>query len=285
MGVVDRTDEFRQILSQLSLQGHGGGPDIPAPQPQVQSQLNAFSSEIGTEIHQASQKLQELRKMARAKGIFNDRTNEIQELTYSIKQDMERLGQKVEVLEKKAKGAGPNRSYQAHSMNMVETLKARLVEVGKEFKDVLEVRTKALEQQDDRRKMYSFTGSQASNPFGQKPRPMGNADDLEGGSSGGGGGQAMSLVYHNSRAEAMQSVQRTLGDLATMFQKLAVMVTSQEEMLQRVDKDVDDTLSNVEQGQEHLLRYFQHISSNRWLIIKVFMILITFVVFFVVFIA
>merc|ERR1712183_1235600 len=102
---------------------------------------------------------------------------------------------------------------------------------------------------------------------------------------GGGGGQAMAMQYTTSRVEAVQSVQKTIGELAQMFQKMAVMVTAQEEMIQRIDHDVDDTLSNVEQGQDHLLKYFHHISSNRWLIIKVFFILIFFVVFFVVFLA
>merc|ERR1719395_52289 len=102
-------------------------------------------------------KLQELRKMAKAKGLFNDKTAEIQELTFNIKQDIEQLNQKIEVLERQAKGHGTNRSYTAHSNNMVDTLKTRLLEVTKEFKDALELRTKALESQDSRRQMYSFS--------------------------------------------------------------------------------------------------------------------------------
>merc|ERR1719478_1759025 len=132
--------------------------------------------------------------------------------------------------------------------------------------------------------MYSANQGSSANPFAnrQRPNPSANPDDPE---AGGGGGQAVSQMYTNSRAEAVQSVQRTIGELATMFQKMAVMVTAQEEMIQRIDHDVDDTMTNVEQGQEHLLKYFHYISSNRWLILKVFCILIFFVVFFVIFIA
>merc|ERR1719230_163077 len=107
----------------------------------------------------------------------------------------------------------------------------------------------------------------------------GNAEDLEGG--GGGGAQAQSLQYHTSRADAVQSVQKTIGELAQMFQKMAVMVTAQEDMIRQIDHDVDDTLDNLNQGQDSLLKYFHQISSNRMLIIKVFLILIFFVIFFV----
>merc|ERR1719188_1442015 len=98
-------------------------------------------------------------------------------------------------------------------------------------------------------------------------------------------GQAMQTSYHASRAEAVQNVQKTIGELAQMFQKMAVLVTAQEEMIQRIDSDVDNTLSNVDAAQENLLKYFKYISSNRALIIKVFLILIFFVIFFVVFLA
>mmetsp|Transcript_106985 Transcript_106985/g.276745 ORF Transcript_106985/g.276745 Transcript_106985/m.276745 type:complete len:286 (+) Transcript_106985:1-858(+) len=285
MGFMDRTPEFRQLIAELTAKGEGPKVDgqAMAPPPQAQSELNAWSADIGTGIHNASLKVQELRKMAKKKQIFNDQTAEIQELTFGVKEDIQMLNQKIEALERKAKGTGPNRSYQVHSKNLVDTLKTRLLEVTKDFKDALEDRTKALEQQDNRRRMYSSGQGSAANPFAQRQRPTGNSDDLE----GGGGAQAMAQVtgYHASRAEAVQNVQKTIGELATMFQKMAVLVTAQEEMIQRIDSDVDNTLQNVDAAQENLLKYFKYISSNRALIIKVFLILIFFVIFFVVFLA
>jgi syntaxin 5 len=282
MGVVDRTDEFRQIMRSIAAKGGAPGMDKFDIAPQQQSELNVWSAEIGSEIHQSSLRVQELRKMARSKGIFNDKTTDINTLTVSVKQDITRLNQKIEALEDKARGAGANKAYQAHSKNMVDALKTRLLEVTKDFKDALEDRTKALEQQDSRRRMYSASSGAASNPF-PSSRATGNPDDLEGG--GGGPSQAMSMQYANSRVEAVQSVQKTIGELAQMFQKMAVMVTAQEEMIQRIDHDIDDTLTNVNQGQDHLLKYFHHISSNRMLIIKVLLILVFFVIFFVVLLA
>jgi len=284
MGVVDRTDEFRQILREAAAKS-GGGLNFETT-PQATSELNRWSAEIGSEIHETSQKVGELRKMSKQKGIFNDKTNQIQVLTHTVKQQIQVLNQKIEALESKSKSSGKNKSYQAHASTLVETLKTRLLQVTKEFKDALEDRTKALEQQDIRRQMYSSGAGAAANPFAGrgKPTPSGNAEDLEG---GGGGARAMSMQqgYHSSRAEAVQSVQKTIGELAQMFQKMAVMVTAQEEMIQRIDHDLDDTLDNATKAQDNLLQYFHYISSNRALIIKVFLILIFFVIFFVIFLA
>lgn len=280
MGVVDRTDEFRQIMQGLVAKGEYTLDNVDSSnQP---SQMNVWSGEIGAEIHQAGLKVQELRKMAKKKDIFNDRTSDIQELTCRVKDDIQGLDRKIAALEQRVNGQGPNRSVQAHSKNVVETLKTRLLEVTKDFKDALETRTKTMEKQQERRSGYTRTPAGAD-PFSQRRQatPGGNPDDPESGMPA----MSQTQLYHNSRAQAVESVQRTIGELATMFQKMAVMVTAQEEMIQRIDHDVDDTLDNMNNAQDNLLKYFHHISSNRALIIKVFMILLFFVVFFIIFLA
>lgn len=51
----------------------------------------------------------------------------------------------------------------------------------------------------------------------------------------------------------------------------------------RIDSNVEETELNVEAAHSELLKYFQSISSNRWLIIKIFFVLIIFFIIFVVF--
>jgi syntaxin 5 len=53
----------------------------------------------------------------------------------------------------------------------------------------------------------------------------------------------------------------------------------------RIDENMDESLTNVEGAQNQLLKYLDNISSNRWLILKIFMVLITFLLIFVVFVA
>lgn len=56
-------------------------------------------------------------------------------------------------------------------------------------------------------------------------------------------------------------------------------------MTVRIDENVEETLANVDSAQAQLLKYLNSISSNRWLIMKVFFVLLAFLVIFVVFIA
>ena len=67
--------------------------------------------------------------------------------------------------------------------------------------------------------------------------------------------------------------------------QMHVQVQEQGEMAIRIDENVDDTLANVDSAQAQLLKYLNSISSNRWLIMKVFFVLMMFMMIFVVFIA
>jgi syntaxin 5 len=91
--------------------------------------------------------------------------------------------------------------------------------------------------------------------------------------------------YMQNRAEALQNVESTIVELSNIFSQLATMVAQHGEMAIRIDENMDDTLANVEGAQGQLLKYLNSISSNRWLIIKIFFVLLAFLLIFVVFVA
>ncbi|KAG8326204.1 Syntaxin-5 [Homalodisca vitripennis] len=103
--------------------------------------------------------------------------------------------------------------------------------------------------------------------------------------------QSQALIYDetdqylSSRAETMQNIESTIVELGGIFQQLAHMVKEQEEMVERIDANVADAELNVEAAHNEIVKYFQSVTNNRWLMIKVFAVLIFFFIFFVVFLA
>ncbi|UXI21596.1 facilitated trehalose transporter Tret1-like [Sarcoptes scabiei] len=91
--------------------------------------------------------------------------------------------------------------------------------------------------------------------------------------------------YLEDRANTMQSIESTIVELGTIFNQLATMVQQQEEMITRIDANVSDTMLNVEQAHDSLLQYLTSVTSNRWLMIKVFGVLFVFFLLFVLFAA
>ena len=76
----------------------------------------------------------------------------------------------------------------------------------------------------------------------------------------------------------MDAVQSTIAEIGGLFQQLATMVAEQGSKLQRVDENLDDSLDNVREGHAQLQRYWRNMTSNRGLMLRIFAILLFFVV-------
>lgn len=108
----------------------------------------------------------------------------------------------------------------------------------------------------------------------------------EGSATGGDAFMQMQLVeqqdnYIQSRSTAIESIESTIAELGQIFTQLAQMVAEQRETVQRIDADTVDIASNVSGAQRELLKYYASISSNRWLMLKVFGVLIVFFLIFI----
>ena len=90
--------------------------------------------------------------------------------------------------------------------------------------------------------------------------------------------QMMPSNYLDTRAQAVDSVHSTLNELGGIFQNLAAMVASQENALQRIDENLDTSLTNFREGHAQLQRYWRGMSSNQGLIMRIFAVLMFFVI-------
>jgi len=214
------------------------------------------------------------------------------------------------VKQKKAQGAKTDDAKQIdeHNKNVVTLLQSKLADTSVAFQEVLEVRTQNMKESKDRTEQFMYTASSAAQQapsnsvlFNPRGDPMGdgspsrfdskrpqNGDMLalnleaaeEGaGSQNGGAFMQMQMVeqqdsYIQSRSTAIESIESTIAELGQIFMQLANMVAEQGETVQRIDADSHDIAANVSGAQRELLKYYASISSNRWLMLKIFGVLI-----------
>ncbi|KAH8482240.1 hypothetical protein Peur_068227 [Populus x canadensis] len=328
----DRTQEFLSVAERLkksfssannvasSSSGSSTKVDATRSAVAIQSEFNKRASKIGLGIHQTSQKLAKLAKLAKRTSVFDDPTLEIQELTAVIKQDITVLNSAVVDLQLLCSSQNESGNISSdtttHSTTVVDNLKNRLMTATKEFKEVLTMRTENLKVHDNRRQLFSSTASKdSSNPF-VRQRPLAsrtavNASQAPPPPWANGSVSSSQLFtskqtdvesqpllqqqqqqmvplqdsYMQSRAEALRNVESTIHELSNIFTQLATMVSQQGELAIRIDENMEETVSNVEGAQGQLVRYLNSISSNRWLMMKIFLVLIVFLMFFVFFVA
>lgn len=299
MSCQDRTQEFLSACKSLQSRQNGLQMNKPALNAVRQrSEFTVMAKRIGKDLSNTFAKLEKLTILAKRKSLFDDKAVEIEELTYIIKQDIGSLNKQIAQLQEfvKAKGTQSGRHVQTHSNTVVVSLQSKLASMSNDFKSVLEVRTENLKQQKTRREQFSRTPVatmplSASNlgtavVLQDEPRRSGDvAINMDHQMS-----QQLQLIneqdsYIQSRADTMQNIESTIVELGSIFQQLAHMVKEQEETIQRIDANVEDAQLNVEAAHSEILKYFQSVTSNRWLMVKIFLILIIFFIIFVVFLA
>ncbi|GMK58784.1 hypothetical protein CspeluHIS016_0602260 [Cutaneotrichosporon spelunceum] len=320
MAPRDRTAEFHSALSSIRARTAVPAKRDAAKQPLLPPGASASKSEFGRlagniakDINATTLKLQKLAQLAKRKTLFDDRPIEISELTYIIRQDIASLNTQIASLQayvRAQKGGNGKQQVEEHNSNVVMMLQSRLASMGMGFKDVLELRTQNMKASKDRTEQFMHTASNAavlppakdsllfsgSSGTGavedrkgkSRALPDGGNDFLALNIDGPQGDDYMQtqLVeqqdnYIQSRSTAIESIESTIAELGQIFSQLANMVAEQRETVQRIDADVTDISANVSGAQRELLKYYASISSNRWLMLKIFGVLI---IFFLVFI-
>jgi len=303
----DRTAEFRNTVRSLkgrnlNNNGHISRSNGAVVATREASQFMDIARSIGKDITSTYTKLEKLTLLAKRKTIFDDKPVEIQELTYIIKQDIAHLNKQIGQLQTIAKSQRKDQgNHQAgHSSSVVVQLQSKLATMSNNFKQVLEVRTENLKSQRSRAEQFSSGGVTSSLPASATQgyhagSVLAMEDDMAAQQGGDAvidmGGSQLATInhdqdqYYSSRADAMHTIESTIVELGGIFSQLATMVKEQEEMVTRIDNNIDDTALNVELGHNEILKYFQSVTSNRWLMVKIFGVLIFFFLLFVIFMA
>ncbi|KAJ2306438.1 Integral membrane protein SED5, partial [Coemansia sp. RSA 2611] len=241
--------------------------------------------------------------VARGKTIFDDKTNEINALTTQVKQRIATINGKImslQQLQRQQNGGG--QQVTEHHSNVVLSLQSQLATTSTAFKDVLELRSESLKESGSRKEQFigpaaAAAGSMAftptDSPLYQTERPAPGAraaaaadedfvalslpDMDEASSSQMLLMQPNQSAYMDGRSEAISSIESTISELGSIFQQLAHMVSEQRDVVQRIDANVESIDANIGAAQTELLKYYASISSNRWLIIKIFAVILAFV--------
>jgi syntaxin 5 len=241
--------------------------------------------------------------VANNKRIYDDRSAEVAELTFKVKKELTGLTQKIadlRLISQQRQDDGPvqsNRATEDHRNSVVGLLQTQLASISTKFTQVLQVSSSNIRAQRDRREQFGSTiVVPPPNPnlgFGASQRTV--PKHRSGTASVGEDAshvaiempfQKMALTEHTdtsylqSRNTALQGIEATINELGSIYQQLAHMISQQGEAVQRIDMNIESMQMNVQRGQEQLMRYLRSVSSNRWLMIKIFAVLIVFSVMF-----
>lgn len=82
------------------------------------------------------------------------------------------------------------------------------------------------------------------------------------------------------RLKVAQRAEAQIAQMGALFQQMASLVVEQSETISRIEDDVENGLVDTKEGHKHLVKYYELSKSNRSMILKVFALLVFFVLLF-----
>lgn len=296
--INSKRDKPQYIQKRRQLAANGSGRQLPrvpnrlALDPQYREMMR-ISQDCSYRIRDSFAKLERFTVLARKRTVFDD--GELNRLIDEIRNDISETKSQLDYLQSKCE------PKQKHTGNIMSILQRKLANVTSNFKSTLEIRSRTVQQQATRQELYTGPATSASAYRSNAPTVLDmmsvdsaqlvpssshSIDPYQGQLFAPQQSQQLLITDQTDltdRAEAMQLVERTITELGTVFNQLAHIVQDQGETITRIDMNISDTTANVEAAHDALLRYFNSINSNRWLILKTFGVLFFFFILFVVF--
>lgn len=322
VSLQNRTFEFQQCVATYDKINKKQGALNRANQSHTGKNKTQFSQQasiIAKDIAHTTELLSKLALLAKRKPLFDDKPIEIGELTYVIKQDIFKIEQNLQNLQKYVKGDSNikiDSQINQYSKNVLNLLNSKMKNVSGEFKNVLEIRQKneilnknrtenflsatSVNNQRLNNSPSPLLGEKSSMNLGENPYLMASQPDsfnpdldpeISAPYANYNNGEFLSIPdqtrqllmmedqsqqYLQERSSAVETIESTINEVGNLFQQLATMVSEQGETIQRIDQNVEDIDMNITGAQRELLKYYNHISSNRWLFLKIFGVLILF---------
>lgn len=296
--IQNRTYEFQQCVQSYDKINKRNHTPVAAQHPPPKLHFSQQASVIAKDILHVTDLLLKLALLAKRKPLFDDKPVEIGELTYVIKQDIFKIEQNIQTLQRIMKGDSliqVDTQTLQFSKNVVNLLNSKMKNVLGEFKTVLEIRQKNEMLNKSRQENFlsatstvnstrnqSPVGGRAAgihlleNPYMQYDDPQDEVLSLPNQQQQLLMMEEQSGAYLQERLRAVETIELTINEVGNLFQQLATMVNEQGEQIQRIDENVEDISLNIEGAQRELLKYYAHITSNRWLFLKIFGVLVLF---------
>jgi syntaxin 5 len=279
----DRTNEFNSIAESMVHKFKVNKKQEKSSRSDIVNKsitVNKKASEIGKKLTTTAEKLKELTELAKTQYLFGDPAQKIEHLTKVVSFEINNVKIDIEELERFIGTSSGNKQTSDHSSTLIRTLNSNLLSTTEEFNNALQLRTQNLRAQQERINKITYGGRSGKSLI---YRPLSCVDDED---SKTGDDIRIAIpqfqteveddLQLGSKANAVRDIARYMSEIQDIFKKLSTLVVREREQLERLEDITEMTTIQAESALEELLKYLKGLGSDRWLIIKSFLLIFFF---------
>jgi syntaxin 5 len=87
----------------------------------------------------------------------------------------------------------------------------------------------------------------------------------------------------SQRTDAIRDIETTLTEISGMYVKLGELVSIQGELTSKIESNIEEASSHVEEGSNQIMEWYGKVTSSRGLMLKLFLVLVAFIIFVAIF--
>ena len=174
--------------------------------------------------------------------------------------------------------------------NSIDILNSKISDLSMKFKKLLELQSSKIKQIEERRRILTPTSkSNINNSFNEYATDFGNnyneEDVLLEVKEQQQTFEQKDSKYYQNRLKDVQLIEKTMSEISGMMNRLSQMTYEHSFLIENISRNTDIALEHVEKGEKEVKKILENVKNNRWLLIRIFMIIICVSVFYIIFMA
>ena len=244
-------------------------------------------------IKEVENYINQLSSISKKSSSFNNSHIKISTSTMEIKKSLIEIETEIsDIKSKELTNTKINKFSKLLLQNSLDILNSKISDLSMKFKKLLELQATKIKQIEERKIILNPSSKRnMNNSFNEYATDFSgnnnyNEDDvlLEVKDQQQTFAQKESQYYQN-RLKEVQLIEKTMSEIQGMMNRLSQMTYEHSFMIENISRNTDIALDHVEKGEKEVKKILENVKNNRWLLIRIFMIIICVSVFYIIFMA
>ena len=244
-------------------------------------------------IKEVENNINQLSSISKKSSSFNNAHTRTSNATLDIKKSLIDIEKEIsDIKSKELANNKMNRFSKLLLQNSVDILNSKISDISMKYKKLLELQATKIKQIEKRRIILTPSSQRKiNNSFNEY------ATDFTGNNNYNEEDVLLEVKdkqqimtqkesqYYQSRLKEVQEIEKTMGEISSMMNRLSQITYEHSFLIENISKNTDIALEHVEKGEREVKKILENVKNNRWLLIRIFMIIICVSVFYIIFMA
>ena len=237
-------------------------------------------------LKEVESNINQLSSISKKSSSFNNSHIKASNATMDIKKSLMEIESEIsQIKSKELTNKKINQFTKILLQNSIDILNRRISDLSLKFKKLLELQATKIKEIEKRKNALNPSKNNINNNFNEYANNYNEEDVLLEVKEQKQTLELKQSKYYQNRLKEVQAIEKTMGEIQEMMNRLSQMTYEHSLLIDNISNNTNIALEHVEKGEKEVKQILENVKNNRWLLIRIFMIIICVSVFYIIFMA